>query len=309
MHEIGEVISACADTVTVRMKRTEACAHCRACEIGGAGELRVVAKNECAAREHDRVRVELRPEAFLKAALILYGLPLMGLLIGIALGDLLGAWLGLTEYRALADTAGGLMMLALVFFAVKRREPRWRAKGYTPAATEVKFRMQIHDPAEICPLTAGDLPKYADIIRRSFATVATDFGWTRENCPGHTSFVSDERLAGKIKNCYFSFGLYVGDKIVGFVSLTDMGGCVYEMNDVSVLPEWRHYGYGRKLIDFCKEKVKELGGNKITIGIVEENFILKDWYTANGFVHTGTKTFDGLPFKVGFMTWEAKANG
>ena len=84
-----------------------------------------------------------------------------------------------------------------------------------------------------------------------------------------------------------------------------MGSGTYEMNNVSVLPEWRHYGYGKKLLDFCKIKVKELGGSKITIGIVEENTVLKDWYIANGFVYTGTKKFDHLPLTVGFMDWSA----
>ena len=172
----------------------------------------------------------------------------------------------------------------------------------------VWFRMQIHDLAEIRPLTAEHLSQYADVIRHSFATVAKDFGWTRENCPGHTSFVTDERLASKIKDGYFSFGLCVGEKIFGFVSLTDMDGSAYEMNDVSILPEWRHYGYGKRLIDFCKEKVKELGGAKITIGIVEDNTVLKEWYAANGFIHTGTKNFDGLPFTVGFMEWKVNEN-
>lgn len=84
-----------------------------------------------------------------------------------------------------------------------------------------------------------------------------------------------------------------------------MGDGIYEMNDVSILPVWRYLGYGKKLLDFCKAKVLELGGNKITIGIVEENAVLKDWYAANGFVHTGTKKFEHLPFTTGYMEWEA----
>jgi hypothetical protein len=47
--------------------------------------------------------------------------------------------------------------------------------------------------------------------------------------------------------------------------------------------------------------VKELGGHKISIGIIEENTVLKRWYSNNGFIHLGTKTFDHLPFTVGFM--------
>jgi ribosomal protein S18 acetylase RimI-like enzyme len=73
------------------------------------------------------------------------------------------------------------------------------------------------------------------------------------------------------------------------------------MSDVAILPEYRHFGYGKALLDFFKDKIKELGGNKITIGIVEENTVLKEWYTTNGFVHTGIKQFEHLQFTVGYM--------
>lgn len=173
----------------------------------------------------------------------------------------------------------------------------------------VKFRMQIHDLAEIRPLTAEHLPQYADVIRRSFATVAKDFGWTRENAPGHVSFRTDDQLASKVKDGYFPFGLCVGEKIIGFVSLTDMGNGSYELNKLAVLLEWRHYGYGKRVLDFCKKKVKDFGGSKITLDIIEEKTVLKNWYATNGFVHTGTKKFEHLPFTTGYMEWEEKING
>ena len=165
----------------------------------------------------------------------------------------------------------------------------------------VKFRLEGYDRMTIQPVAARHLPEYAEVIRRSFATVARDFGWTRENCPRHTSFVTNERLREKLAAGYYPFGAFVGEKLVGFVSLTDCGGGVFSICDVSVLPEYRHVGYGRALLDFCKAKVGELGGHKITIGIVEENTVLKNWYAANGFVHTGTKQFEQPPFVLGYM--------
>jgi N-acetylglutamate synthase-like GNAT family acetyltransferase len=110
-------------------------------------------------------------------------------------------------------------------------------------------------------------------------------------------------LASKIKDGYFPYGHFVGGKLVGFASLTEMGSGAYEMNDVSILPEYRHFGYGKELLDFCKAKVRELGGKIITIGIVEENAVLKEWYTANGFIHTGAKQLEHLQFTEGFMEW------
>ncbi len=64
-----------------------------------------------------------------------------------------------------------------------------------------------------------------------------------------------------------------------------------KLNRLSVLPSWRHIGLRqKKLLDFCKEKVRELRGNKIILDLIEENTVLKNWYAANGFVHTGTKS-------------------
>ncbi len=53
--------------------------------------------------------------------------------------------------------------------------------------------------------------------------------------------------------------------------------------------------------EYAFKTAKAMGFNKIQIGIIEENTILKNWYTKNGFVHTGTQKFEHLPFTVGFM--------
>ncbi len=158
-------------------------------------------------------------------------------------------------------------------------------------------------PGRIAPLSPEHLPLYAEVIRQSFATVARNFGWTQKDAPTFTAFITDEHLMSKINDDYAPFGYFSGGKPVGFVSLTAKGDGIYELNNLAVLPDYRHFGYGRELIDFCKTKVKELGGNKITIGIVEENIVLKEWYAANGFSHTGIKKFEHQPFTAGFMEY------
>ncbi|MDR2615488.1 MAG: hypothetical protein LBC28_02805, partial [Oscillospiraceae bacterium] len=91
----------------------------------------------------------------------------------------------------------------------------------------------------IKPLDKSHLDEYAELIRRSFATVASDLGLTRENSPTHTSFITDEKLASKYSDGYFPFGYFSDETLVGFVSLTDEGGGDYEMNNLAVLPECR----------------------------------------------------------------------
>ena len=74
-----------------------------------------------------------------------------------------------------------------------------------------------------------------------------------------------------------------------------------ELHNLAVLPDYRHKGYVKSLLDYCEKKAKEMGCNKIKIEIIEESKILKDWYLKNGFIHLFKKKFEHLPFTVGFM--------
>lgn len=103
------------------------------------------------------------------------------------------------------------------------------------------------------------------------------------------------------------FGLWENETVVGFAQLTDKKDGVYELEKLAVLPEYRHKGYGAQLLTFICDQAQTLGGNKITIGIIEENTRLKNWYLQNGFTHMGTRKFAHLPFTVGFM--EREING
>lgn len=104
------------------------------------------------------------------------------------------------------------------------------------------------------------------------------------------------------------YGFYEDEKLVGYVSLAKQPEGHYDLNNLAVLPEKRHLGYGNKLVNFCKEKVRELGASKIKIGIIEDSWIIKNFYEGCGFVHTGIQKFEHLPFTVGYMEYEIKWN-
>ena len=150
-----------------------------------------------------------------------------------------------------------------------------------------------------------DLKNCLSVIRESFQTVAEEFGLTRENCPKHTSFLPLSYLETQTKWGWHMFALYAGKRMIGYMSLSKESDGVYELHNLAVLPEFRHRGFGKTLLDHAKETVKAMGGSKIKIGIIEESIVLKDWYIANGFVHTGTKKFDHLPFTSGYLVWES----
>lgn len=154
-------------------------------------------------------------------------------------------------------------------------------------------------------LDVSDVPRAVEIIRASFSTVAEQFSLTEENCPRYVAFSTTvEKLQTHIDWGWLMYGYYEGERLVGYVAISKEYGTdrnVFEIHNLAVLPEYRHKGYGKQLLDFCKEKVKELGGIQINIGIVEENTVLKNWYAENRFIHTGTKKFDFFPFTCGYM--------
>lgn len=147
----------------------------------------------------------------------------------------------------------------------------------------------------------SDLDACAEVIRQGFATVAEQFGLTRENCPTNGAFIDSSRLAADFAREVFLFALYENGEMAGFVSLEDMGSGVFEMERLAVIPARRHLGYGKALIDFAKDTALSFGGHKITIGMIDENTLLKKWYLGNGFVQTGIRFYQHLPFTVGFM--------
>ena len=159
----------------------------------------------------------------------------------------------------------------------------------------------------IKPIDISNIPQAVEVIRKSFATVAKEFGLTEENCPKHTAFSTTiEKLQKHIDWGWLMYGFYDGECLAGYVAVSKEYGTdrnAYEIHNLAVLPEHRHKKYGEKLLDFCKLKIKELGGVQINIGIIEENTILKNWYAQNGFVHTGTKKFDFFPFTCGYMEY------
>ena len=141
-----------------------------------------------------------------------------------------------------------------------------------------------------------DLSECLAVIHQSFKTVADSFGLTRENCPKHTSFIPLSFLESQMSWGWHMYALYAGKKIIGYMSLSKEGDDILELHNLAVLPEYRHNGFGKLLLDYAGDAVKSLGGKTIKIGITEESAVLKNWYISNGFVHTGTKKFDYLPF-------------
>lgn len=147
-----------------------------------------------------------------------------------------------------------------------------------------------------------DLEECVDVIRRSFLTVADEFGFTPENAGRFIAFATTkERLQWHLLAEKRPMYAWVQeDKIIGYYSLLQDGNeC--ELNNLCVLPEYRHKKIGKRLLEDAFQKATELGCTKVNIGIVEENKVLRNWYEEQGFIHIGTEKFDFFPFTCGYM--------
>lgn len=150
-----------------------------------------------------------------------------------------------------------------------------------------------------------ELPECVNVIHQSFATVAEEFGLTPENCPRHTSFIPLPFLEAQMDWGWHMYALLAGRRVIGYMSLSREGDGVFKLHNLAVLPEYRHSGFGGRLLNHAKEAVKSTGGEVLKIGIIEESTVLKNWYMANGFVPTDTETVEHLPFTVGHLEWRA----
>ena len=109
----------------------------------------------------------------------------------------------------------------------------------------------------------NDLNECLEVIHKSFSTVAEQFGLTKDNCPKHTSFIPIYFLETQMNWGWHMFALCSEEKIVGYMSLSKEDDGSFELHNLAVLPELRHNGYGKILLDYAKDKVKSLGGSKI----------------------------------------------
>ncbi len=152
----------------------------------------------------------------------------------------------------------------------------------------------------------GDIPQCVDVIRESFATVAKEFGFTEENAPRFTAFATTKErlewhLDGERRPMY---GYFDGEKLIGYYSLFGKENGECELNNLCVLPDYRHKKIGGQLLKNAFENARNMNCRKMNIGIVEENQLLRKWYEDYGFYHIGNEKFDFFPFTCGYLAKE-----
>jgi N-acetylglutamate synthase-like GNAT family acetyltransferase len=150
---------------------------------------------------------------------------------------------------------------------------------------------------------SDDVPVLSGLIRHSFRDVAERFRLTRDNCPKHPSYCTDDWIDTDFARGVTYYILERGGTPVGCVALEKASPDLYYLERLAVLPQYRRNGFGKALVDYVLLEAKAVGAKKLDIGIIAEQSELKLWYQQLGFVEGETKEFEHLPFLVTFMTY------
>jgi GNAT superfamily N-acetyltransferase len=156
----------------------------------------------------------------------------------------------------------------------------------------------------IQPAIFHDAEIIAFIISQANKDVAEKFELTIDNNPKHPSFYTREWVRadfdrGEEYFYYQSNGVYCG-----CVAFEQPGSGISYLNRLSVLPEYRHCGIGKQLVNYIIEYSRIKNIQFVSIGIIAEHTLLKNWYLNLGFIENETKHFDHLPFDVTYMNYK-----
>lgn len=150
-------------------------------------------------------------------------------------------------------------------------------------------------------ISKDNISECTKVIRESFSTVAKEFNIKKQNAPRYVAFaIIDEKLLEQYNNGRKMFAYFDNHRIVGFYALEFFDNeC--EMNQLCVLPEYRHRGIAKELLSHSFDTAMQSGAVKMKISIVEENQQLKKWYLDFGFKPICAKNFNFFTFTCGYM--------
>ena len=150
-------------------------------------------------------------------------------------------------------------------------------------------------------ITPEELETFIPVIRNSFKTVADQLGLTESNSPTNPAFTTSEKMNDLYEKAE-CFGLYFKNLPCGFfaIEFTNASSTAF-LERVCVIPEQRHNGFGKQILDYSSDYCRSINKSVLSIGIINSNTILKNWYIDNGFSVISLKKYPHLTFDVCFL--------
>lgn len=134
---IGRVEKVENNFATVSIKRQDMCGECHACEMTGEiKECTIKCRNLCHSQVGEIVQIEAAQPAFLKATGIMYGVPLIGFILGLSLGTLVPCSVD-TNLREIVMAILGIVGVISGLIWIKRRDYNKKYDNLLPDIVKV----------------------------------------------------------------------------------------------------------------------------------------------------------------------------
>ncbi|HHY90583.1 MAG TPA: SoxR reducing system RseC family protein [Clostridiales bacterium] len=140
MNHVGQVLQLYEDNrAKVLIRRHTACSECGACKHGKQDmNMEIIAVNNANAKIGDVVEISMQTHNVLTAALLVYGIPLLMLIIGVVAGYAILQKMGFTAKLELYSVLIGLVLLILTYIALKIYENVLKKDArYTPVISRI----------------------------------------------------------------------------------------------------------------------------------------------------------------------------
>lgn len=134
MFEEGKIIEINGSSIKVEVNRSLVCGSCHACTKVDDGFFVIRANSNISGlKVGQKVKIELPDATLLKGTLLLYGLPILGLLAGAIIGNAISKSLNLDLIvQEILPVVFGFLMLGITFLFIgyrsKKRQKHFRAK-------------------------------------------------------------------------------------------------------------------------------------------------------------------------------------
>ena len=145
-----------------------------------------------------------------------------------------------------------------------------------------------------------------DILNKASLTVAQQFNFTKENAPTFPAFINYERIQKYLDKGLIMYGYKINELIVACAGYSYYREDIYFIERLSTLPEYRHSGIGKRLMEYVENKIKDTGGKIAEIHVVDKNMLLREWYKKLGYIEIRIDEIEKLPFNSCVMNKELK---
>jgi sigma-E factor negative regulatory protein RseC len=139
IEEEGIVAEIDGDVAKVSILKKSACEQCAASGVCHPGDLELMeASNPLNARKGQKVKVVLAPQLFLKASIILYGIPMAVFVAGAIVAKNIAVRLGNEANSDLWAFIAGFLSLVVTFFFLKAYNKKVeKTQKYKPVIVEI----------------------------------------------------------------------------------------------------------------------------------------------------------------------------